>query len=76
MLLCISSLLAFAAASGFVGQAHHGFAQAGPVVAHGGYVNEQIPNQFKYAVADSYTGTQYARGESADGAGNRYETTF
>ena len=74
MLLCISSLLAFAAASGFVGQAHHGFAQATPIVAHRGY--EQIPNQFKYAVADSYTGTQYARGESADGAGNRYETTF
>ena len=71
--LCISSLLAFASASGFA-PAHLGYATgAGPIVA-GGIISEQIPNEFKYAVADSYTGTQYARGESADGAGNRYAT--
>ena len=76
MFLCISSLLAFASASGF--GPHLGYAPApagGPIVA-GGIVAEQIPNEFKYAVADSYTGTQYARGESADGAGNRYPATF
>ena len=60
MFLCISSLLAFASASGFA-PAHLGYASAGPIVA-GGIISEQIPNEFKYAVADSYTGTQYARG--------------